>query len=105
MPWWQPNPAEVNFRAPWAAKFRALQSGELFLFKLHAPRNVIGGDRHRNHAHDPGDDGHADGVEPGGDGGAKVNSTPMRRARDLVRGGFRPPGGAPPIEPPGERGQ
>ena len=39
----QPNLAEVNFWAPSAAKFRALQPGELFLFKLHAPRNVIGG--------------------------------------------------------------
>lgn len=34
---------EVNFWAPSAANFRALQSGELFLFKLHAPRNVIVG--------------------------------------------------------------
>jgi putative restriction endonuclease len=33
----------VNFWAPSAAKFRALQPGELFLFKLHAPRNVIVG--------------------------------------------------------------
>jgi putative restriction endonuclease len=39
----QPNLAEVNFWAPSAAKFRALQPGELFLFKLHAPRNVIVG--------------------------------------------------------------
>ena len=38
----RPNLAEVNFWAPSAAKFRALQPGELFLFKLHAPRNVIG---------------------------------------------------------------
>jgi len=37
----QPNLAEVNFWAPSAANFRALQPGELFLFKLHAPRNVI----------------------------------------------------------------
>lgn len=35
--------AEVNFWAPSAANFRALQPGELFLFKLHAPRNVIVG--------------------------------------------------------------
>jgi putative restriction endonuclease len=34
---------EVNFWAPSAANFRALQAGELFLFKLHAPRNVIVG--------------------------------------------------------------
>src|SRR3989337_212429 len=34
---------EVNFWAPSAANFRALQPGELFLFKLHAPRNVIAG--------------------------------------------------------------
>ena len=39
----RPNLAEVNFWAPSDAKFRALQPGELFLFKLHAPRNVIGG--------------------------------------------------------------
>src|ERR1700745_2212552 len=38
-----PTLAEVNFWAPSAANFRALQSGELFLFKLHAPRNVIVG--------------------------------------------------------------
>ncbi len=35
--------AEVNFWAPSAASFRALEPGELFLFKLHAPRNVIVG--------------------------------------------------------------
>lgn len=34
---------EVNFWAPSAATFRALQSGEMFLFKLHAPRNFIVG--------------------------------------------------------------
>ena len=34
---------EVNFWAPSAANFRALQPGELFLFKLHAPLNVIVG--------------------------------------------------------------
>src|SRR5271168_1183665 len=39
----QPNVGEVNFWAPSAANFRALQPGELFLFKLHAPRNVIVG--------------------------------------------------------------
>ena len=40
----QPNLGEVNFWAPSAANFRALQPGELFLFKLHAPRNfVVGG--------------------------------------------------------------
>ncbi len=38
-----PDLAEVNFWAPSAANFRALQPGELFLFKLHAPRNVIVG--------------------------------------------------------------
>jgi hypothetical protein len=43
MLWGQPNLAEVNFWAPSAANFRALQPGELFLFKLHAPRNVIVG--------------------------------------------------------------
>ena len=39
----QPNLSEVNFWSPTAVNFRALQSGELFLFKLHAPRNVIVG--------------------------------------------------------------
>jgi putative restriction endonuclease len=34
---------EVNFWAPSAATFRALQPGEMFLFKLHAPRHVIVG--------------------------------------------------------------
>src|ERR1700732_2627234 len=38
-----PNLREVNFWAPSAANFRALQPGELFLFKLHAPRNAIVG--------------------------------------------------------------
>ena len=39
----QPDLSEVNFWAPSPANFRALQPGELFLFKLHAPRNVIVG--------------------------------------------------------------
>jgi putative restriction endonuclease len=40
----RPDLAEVNFWAPSAANFRALQPGELFLFKLHAPRNsIVGG--------------------------------------------------------------
>src|SRR5258708_29259941 len=40
----RPSLTEVNFWAPSAANFRALQPGELFLFKLHAPRNaVVGG--------------------------------------------------------------
>ena len=39
----RPGLAEVNFWAPSAANFRALQPGELFLFKLHAPRNAIVG--------------------------------------------------------------
>lgn len=34
---------EVNFWAPSAASFRALQPGELLLFKLHAPHNAIVG--------------------------------------------------------------
>lgn len=38
-----PDLGEVNFWAPLAANFRALQPGELFLFKLHAPRNAIVG--------------------------------------------------------------
>jgi putative restriction endonuclease len=39
----QSNPSEVNFWAPGAAPFRALQAGELFLFKLHSPLNFIVG--------------------------------------------------------------
>ena len=39
----QPNLSEVNFWSPRARSFRALQPGELFLFKLHAPRNFIVG--------------------------------------------------------------
>ena len=38
-----PGLAEVNFWAPGAAPFRALQPGELFLFKLHSPLNFIVG--------------------------------------------------------------
>ena len=33
----RPNLAEVNFWAPSGTNFRALEPGELFLFKLHAP--------------------------------------------------------------------
>ena len=39
----QPDLNEVHFWAPSAANFRAFQAGELFLFKLHARRNVIVG--------------------------------------------------------------
>lgn len=39
----QPALSEVNFWAPSASNFRALQPGELFLFKLHSPRNFIVG--------------------------------------------------------------
>lgn len=39
----RPDWSEVNFWAPSGANFRALQPGELFLFKLHAPRNYIVG--------------------------------------------------------------
>ena len=39
----RPDITEVNFWVPSAANFRALQPGELFLFKLHAPRNIIVG--------------------------------------------------------------
>jgi putative restriction endonuclease len=39
----RPNLSEVNFWAPGAASFKALQAGELFLFKLHAPHNFIVG--------------------------------------------------------------
>jgi putative restriction endonuclease len=39
----RPHLDEVNFWAPSARPFKALTPGELFLFKLHAPRNVIVG--------------------------------------------------------------
>ena len=40
----RPDLTEVNFWAPSAANFRALEPGGLFLFKLHAPRNsIVGG--------------------------------------------------------------
>lgn len=39
----RPNLSEVNFWAPSAVKFRALRPGEMFLFKLHSPRNFIVG--------------------------------------------------------------
>jgi putative restriction endonuclease len=39
----RPDLAEVNFWAPSAASFVALEPGELFLFKLHSPRNFIVG--------------------------------------------------------------
>jgi putative restriction endonuclease len=39
-----PNVDEVNFWQPGgSSQFRALQPGELFLFKLHAPQNFIAG--------------------------------------------------------------
>ena len=39
----QPDLSEVNFWAPSAANFRALQPGELFLFKLRTQHNAIVG--------------------------------------------------------------
>ena len=38
-----PNLGEVNFWGPSGRNFRALRPGELFLFKLHAPYNMIVG--------------------------------------------------------------
>jgi putative restriction endonuclease len=38
-----PDLTEVNFWSPSDSTFRALQPGELFLFKLHAPNNFIAG--------------------------------------------------------------
>ena len=40
---WNPSLSEVNFWSPSPKNFSALQEGELFLFKLHAPRNMIVG--------------------------------------------------------------
>jgi putative restriction endonuclease len=39
----RPDLTEVNFWAPSGASFKALEPGELFLFKLHAPANYIVG--------------------------------------------------------------
>jgi HNH endonuclease len=39
----KPELAELNFWSPSAKNFRALAPGELFLFKLHAPRSFIVG--------------------------------------------------------------
>jgi putative restriction endonuclease len=39
----KPDLTEVNFWSPSDSSFRALQPGELFLFKLHAPNNFIVG--------------------------------------------------------------
>ena len=38
-----PNLPEANFWSPSDSSFRALQPGELFLFKLHSPNNFIAG--------------------------------------------------------------
>jgi putative restriction endonuclease len=39
----KPEITEVNFWSPGTAPFRALEAGELFFFKLHAPHNYIAG--------------------------------------------------------------
>ena len=39
----RPDLSEVNFWSPAPRNFKALERGELFLFKLHAPRNFIVG--------------------------------------------------------------
>lgn len=39
----QPDLSEINFWSPSPRSFRALQPGELFLFKLHTPVNMIAG--------------------------------------------------------------
>lgn len=39
----RPDLPEVNFWSPSGSTFKALQPGELFLFKLHAPQNFIVG--------------------------------------------------------------
>ena len=44
------RPDEVNFWAPSGRNFRALQPGELFLFKLHAPNDFIVGGGVFSHA-------------------------------------------------------
>jgi putative restriction endonuclease len=39
----KPDLSEVNFWAPSGVSFRALEPGELFLFKLHAPDHAVAG--------------------------------------------------------------
>ena len=39
----KPQLTEANFWSPSDRTFKALEPGELFLFKLHAPRNFIVG--------------------------------------------------------------
>ncbi len=39
----RPEITEVNFWSPGTASFRALEPGELFFFKLHAPQNYVAG--------------------------------------------------------------
>ena len=39
----KPDLSEVNFWAPSGRSFRALSTGEVFLFRLHAPYRVIVG--------------------------------------------------------------
>ena len=46
----EPDLPEVNFWAPSPKNFKALRPGELFLFKLKAPRNVIAGGGVYTHA-------------------------------------------------------
>jgi putative restriction endonuclease len=50
----QPSVEEVNFWQPGGrTNFKALQPGELFLFKLHSPRNFIVGGGVFAHADNP----------------------------------------------------
>ena len=46
-----PTPSEVNFWAPSNTSFKALRAGELFLFKLHAPKDFIVGGGIFTYAH------------------------------------------------------
>ena len=80
----QPNLGEVNFWAPSAANFRALQPGELFLFKLHAPRNfVVGG------GSPPSSSDHRSGGGRTDDAGA--DGRPQQLGRSAGRGSGNPP--------------
>ena len=48
----QPDLEEVNFWQPGGSRqFKALAAGDLFLFKLHSPRNFVVGARIRDEFH------------------------------------------------------
>ena len=77
----QPNLGEVNFWSPSAANFRALRPGELFLFKLHAPQNMIVGGGIFTYANLPALD--AAHIRPYGEGGTHEAQNGLLLRRDI----------------------